>query len=325
MPCMLYGMNMGIRGRKGQPCTYEASLHARLRQRQIRQPRADESANTTFTQRNEATDGSCLPCPRWEQFCEDELAGLRSKSQRSCRNLFALVRNGNQKWHRYKNTANDRIAGQRCQHRLLRNQPALLKLGVRVLLLAPSNADAARNHLLSVCGAVGIVVQTELLCTLDHVRLPVVLLQSLDDVFHVDGIEKEPLRFSAPDVWESHSFIIHSSGTTGLPKPIIHTHRSMMMIARMYRLFPGFAINNWYLAFPLYHIAGISIALSGLPNGLALTLPPPDWPQVPFFPLSVNSRRWSFQRNACIAPQLLSKICTNTSLTPPATSRCSSA
>ncbi|KAK4966444.1 hypothetical protein LTR42_011609 [Elasticomyces elasticus] len=87
--------------------------------------------------------------------------------------------------------------------------------------------------------------------------------------------------FRSSDPWNSHSLIIHSSGTTGLPKPIFHSHRSMMLIARMYRVLPEFAINNWYLLFPLFHIAGVSIALSGLPTGLTLTFPPTNWPPAP--------------------------------------------
>ncbi|KAF4627482.1 hypothetical protein G7Y89_g10673 [Cudoniella acicularis] len=80
------------------------------------------------------------------------------------------------------------------------------------------------------------------------------------------------------DVWERHTFIIHSSGSTGMPKPIVHTNKSMMLIARMYRLFQEFSVENWFLLFPLYHIAGISIALSGLPNGQILSFPPLAWP-----------------------------------------------
>ncbi|KAK5685624.1 putative NRPS-like protein biosynthetic cluster [Elasticomyces elasticus] len=159
-------------------------------------------------------------------------------------------------------------------------QLALLHLGLRVLLLSPSNADVARDHLLTTCDAVGVVVQAELEAGLQQIHLPVIAMLPLPSP--LDGIPvHDILGFEFSDPWNSHSLIIHSSGTTGFPKPIYHSHRSMMLIARMYRLLPEFEINNWYLLFPLFHIAGVSIALSGLPTGLTLTFPPTNWPPAP--------------------------------------------
>ncbi|KAK5740136.1 putative NRPS-like protein biosynthetic cluster [Elasticomyces elasticus] len=159
-------------------------------------------------------------------------------------------------------------------------QLALLHLGLRVLLLSPSNADVARDHLLTTCDAVGIVVQAELKAGLQQIYLPAITMIPLPSFS--GGTSTHDIEGFRPfDPWNSHSLIIHSSGTTGLPKPVYHTNRSMMLIARMYRLLPSFAIDNWYLLFPLFHIAGVSIALSGLPTGLTLTLPPTNWPPAP--------------------------------------------
>ncbi|KAI7087078.1 male sterility protein [Hortaea werneckii] len=159
-------------------------------------------------------------------------------------------------------------------------QLALVRLGLRVLLLSPGNAKAARDHLLDACDVVGIVVEEQLLHSTQDLDMPVAKLLSRPTAKSTSE-QKDVFAFVPNDPWNSHSFVIHSSGTTGLPKPIFHTHRSMLLIARMYRLFPEFYISNWYLAFPLFHIAGISIALSGLPNGLALTFPPINWPPAP--------------------------------------------
>ncbi|KAK3634370.1 hypothetical protein LTR56_007343 [Elasticomyces elasticus] len=159
-------------------------------------------------------------------------------------------------------------------------QLALLHLGFRVLLLSPSNANVARDHLLTTCDAVGIVVQADLDADQQRIGLPMITMLPLplsSSAMLTHDIE----GFQHSDPWNSHSLIIHSSGTTGLPKPILHTHRSMMLIARMYRLLPDREINNWYLLFPLFHIAGVSIALSGLPTGLTLTFPPTNWPPAP--------------------------------------------
>ncbi|KAK5679509.1 hypothetical protein LTS10_008330 [Elasticomyces elasticus] len=159
-------------------------------------------------------------------------------------------------------------------------QLALLHLGFRVLLLSPSNADVARDHLLTTCDAVGIVVQADLNADQQGVDLPMFTMLALPTSSRTTPMH-DIEGFRSSDPWSSHSLIIHSSGTTGIPKPILHTHRSMMLIARMYRLMPEYAINNWYLLFPLFHIAGVSIALSGLPTGLILTFPPTNWPPAP--------------------------------------------
>ncbi|RDW71374.1 acetyl-CoA synthetase-like protein [Coleophoma cylindrospora] len=163
-------------------------------------------------------------------------------------------------------------------------QLALQKLGVRVLLLAESNALDALHHLLHICDACAVITDRRNVAasTKDLRKLEMVEVLPKDlsiEQAKKDLAEVERLRFQdLGDVWERHSFIIHSSGSTGMPKPIIHTNRSMMQIARMYRLYQEFSVENWFLLFPLYHIGGISIAFAGLPNGQILSFPPLAWP-----------------------------------------------
>ncbi|RMY56009.1 hypothetical protein D0865_03872 [Hortaea werneckii] len=118
-------------------------------------------------------------------------------------------------------------------------QLALVRLGLRVLLLSPSNATAARDHLLDACDVVGIVAEEQLLQIVQDLDKPVAKLLSRPTAeSFTEG--KDVLAFVPADSWNSHSFVIHSSGTTGLPKPIIHTHRSMMLIAP-----PGSILSAW--------------------------------------------------------------------------------
>ncbi|KAL1631005.1 putative NRPS-like protein biosynthetic cluster [Neofusicoccum ribis] len=163
-------------------------------------------------------------------------------------------------------------------------QIALVKLHIRVLLLSNKNAPAARDHLINVCDAVGIIADESNAAVLSAEGFPQphVNLIALKELETAGNPAKEaPPGFVTDDEWNLQAMIIHSSGSTGLPKPIIHTNRSLCLIARMYRLFPDFVVENWYLCFPLFHIAGVSIALSGLPNGLPTTLPPVNWPPAP--------------------------------------------
>ncbi|KAH7413166.1 male sterility protein [Cadophora sp. MPI-SDFR-AT-0126] len=158
-------------------------------------------------------------------------------------------------------------------------QLALQKLGVRILLLAESNPPTALHYLLESCNALAVIIDSKNAGTDTNGVRTLDMIESLPQGSATEAEQVENVKFQDfGDVWERHSFIIHSSGSTGMPKPIIHTNRSMMLIARMYRLFQDFEVENWFLLFPLYHIAGISIALSNLPNGQILSFPPLSWP-----------------------------------------------
>lgn len=129
---------------------------------------------------------------------------------------------------------------------------ALQKLGLRVLLLAESNAESALHYLLETCEAVAVIVDSKNACMdVGNIR-KLELIEKIPEVSYNVSADIDAVKFQDyGDIWERHTFIIHSSGSTGVPKPIYHTNRSMMLIARMYRLFQEFDIENWFLLFPL--------------------------------------------------------------------------
>jgi acyl-CoA synthetase (AMP-forming)/AMP-acid ligase II len=131
-------------------------------------------------------------------------------------------------------------------------QLSLVKLGVRVLLLAESNPSNALHHLLDSCDVSVVVTDSKnAKVGMQQVR-KISMVENLPWNAATSSAEVDSVKFQDfGDVWERHTFIIHSSGSTGLPKPIIHTNRSMMLIARMYRLFQDFEVKNWFLLFPL--------------------------------------------------------------------------
>lgn len=131
-------------------------------------------------------------------------------------------------------------------------QLALQKLGVRVLLLAESNSKAAIHHLLSSCNTIAVITDSNNASIDTDGIKKVTMVETLSISTINVHKDVDNLKFQDHgDIWERHSFIIHSSGSTGLPKPIIHTNRSIMLIARMYRLFQSFTVDNWYLLFPM--------------------------------------------------------------------------
>jgi acyl-CoA synthetase (AMP-forming)/AMP-acid ligase II len=129
---------------------------------------------------------------------------------------------------------------------------ALQKLGLRVLLLAESNSVDGLHHLLESCEALAVIVDSKNVEADTNGVRKIPMIESITGHIDIHNTNVNAVRFQDfEDVWERHTFIIHSSGSTGMPKPIIHTNRSMMLIARMYRLFQNFSIENWFLLFPL--------------------------------------------------------------------------
>ena len=136
-------------------------------------------------------------------------------------------------------------------------QIALLKLNVRVLLLADGNPAPVIHGLLSRCGAVATVVDAKhAKFDPSGARKVLMLEKSLNSNDLQEQVTSDVLRSlryeDGADPWERHTFVLHSSGSTGLPKPIIHTNRSLILNTKTYRMFYTFHIDNWFLLFPLY-------------------------------------------------------------------------
>lgn len=129
---------------------------------------------------------------------------------------------------------------------------SLQKLGLRVLLLAESNSQDGLHHLLESCEVLAVITDLHNSGTDTNGIRKVPMIDVVPHDLDIPNTNISDIKFQDfGDVWERHTFIIHSSGSTGMPKPIIHTNRSMMLIARMYRLFQDFSIENWFLLFPL--------------------------------------------------------------------------
>lgn len=96
------------------------------------------------------------------------------------------------------------------------------------------------------------------------------------------------------------SIVVHSSGSTGVPRPIIQ--RSLLLIARTYRLLLSYHIQNWYLLFALSGIASIVSLPSGFPYGLPTIFPPGEFPLRPkqYSNTLTSPRVWTSQLTAYI-------------------------
>ncbi|KAL9008943.1 MAG: hypothetical protein Q9173_005985 [Seirophora scorigena] len=158
---------------------------------------------------------------------------------------------------------------------------ALQKLNIRTLLVIPTLPPAMIQSLLDRCGVVGMIVDQEYTeATLSaSCRLPMV-----EDPFSLPSLidPSALIRFEDDrDPWDRPSVIVHSSGSTGSPKPIVHTNRSLLLIARTYRLYTTYHVQNWYHLFGLHGIAAMVILPSGFPHGLPSVFPPRRVPPSP--------------------------------------------
>ncbi len=135
---------------------------------------------------------------------------------------------------------------------------ALLRLHIRVLLLSNKNSLVAHQYLLSECTVVGCIADRANIGVLGQEEgfhrppVPLILVDSIKEVeFGSDGCDSSSRGFRTDDEWTLPSVIIHSSGTTGMPKPIVHTNGSICLIARHYRLYRDFYVENFQLCAPL--------------------------------------------------------------------------
>ncbi|KAG9316268.1 hypothetical protein JVU11DRAFT_2297 [Chiua virens] len=164
----------------------------------------------------------------------------------------------------------------------------LYRMGYCVLFLSPNNSPPAIAHLLTVTNASHIIVQDSLLspatAALSHLADPSsvsIIHQPPSDVFgpnarvsHPDKTHWDPPL--SPDVeFLLPITIIHSSGSTGFPKPIIQTNKAAIGNCKMnfgltslttLPLYHGHGHSNllraWYAAKPLYLFPTGSIPLT---------------------------------------------------------------
>lgn len=97
-------------------------------------------------------------------------------------------------------------------------QLALQKLGIRILLLAESNAPSAVHHLLKTCNALAVITDLKNSdVDINGIR-KIAMIETLPKCPQTKFSEVDAVRFQDyEDVWERHTFIIHSSGSTVCP------------------------------------------------------------------------------------------------------------
>jgi acyl-CoA synthetase (AMP-forming)/AMP-acid ligase II len=171
------------------------------------------------------------------------------------------------------------------------HQISLISLGVPVLLLSARLSPTAVHHLLKKTGACAIIVSPRLQGTAGEALAVFGEIQSRPKLYQQtpyksfltssqeSTIERSELGVPGHYIDENDRdvLILHSSGTTGLPKPIYTSHRHMLCFVNCH------AFDDWDVAqglnlstLPLYHGFGLVTPALSLGVGKACCFPPPN-------------------------------------------------
>lgn len=141
---------------------------------------------------------------------------------------------------------------------------ALSRLGFTVLFLSTRISEAAYLSLLNATGCSHIVIDSSFQKTVAGVQkqLPELQIHQIlsREQYAVD--EDVPLetgqRFTLSVESEINSWIIHSSGSTGPPKPIYQTHKAAL------RNYENSMNMEGFITLPLFHSHGLSCVFRGI-------------------------------------------------------------
>ncbi|KAK2463766.1 hypothetical protein APHAL10511_004204 [Amanita phalloides] len=160
---------------------------------------------------------------------------------------------------------------------------ALLRIGVPVLVLSARLSPSSIVHLLQETRASTVLTSTRLSRTADEARTllradSIIKFTSVPSFFDLDQ-QGDPIKI--PHVFSDYAYdgldaiILHTSGTTGLPKAIYHAQAYVLLYATCHRLPPQqepFPYNVSTL--PIYHGFGLLAPCLSLSIGMPFVLLP---------------------------------------------------
>lgn len=159
---------------------------------------------------------------------------------------------------------------------------AVLKLGWTILFLSTRISDAAYIHLFSKTNCSDVIIQPGYEKTMERVKdnLPFplkVAFMAGPDIYDPEGLRNErvPVEETAFDQGfdytlesEKTAWIIHSSGSTGLPKPVSISHMAALNSAQV----SSAGSMTSLVTVPLYHSYGVMAVAGALARGKKTTI-----------------------------------------------------
>ncbi|KAH7411425.1 putative NRPS-like enzyme [Cadophora sp. MPI-SDFR-AT-0126] len=149
-----------------------------------------------------------------------------------------------------------------------------IKTGYKTFLPSPRNSKAAHHSLLARLDCKVLLTTTpELPCVSMIVEdFPMKILQvpALMDLLSASETPRYPYNVSYEEAKNDPIFVLHTSGSTGIPKPLTYTHMfntcvanvtSLPMRENFVNLNTNFQTGNFFSIFPSFHIVGIGFQL----------------------------------------------------------------
>ncbi|KAI1477932.1 acetyl-CoA synthetase-like protein [Daldinia eschscholtzii] len=161
-----------------------------------------------------------------------------------------------------------------------------IKAGYKIFLTSPRNSVAAHLSLLENLECDKIIVSGAIPPAVDEIlQKREMKLLRMAEMEHLLNHPHEPYLYQTAleKAKRDGSFVCHTSGTTGLPKPCIYTHEFVLRIARTLSLEPpsGYTLlqshlghNSHILILPLFHPAGVQLGIiNAIYNRCVVILP----------------------------------------------------
>ncbi|KAF3068911.1 Linear gramicidin synthase subunit D [Daldinia childiae] len=161
-----------------------------------------------------------------------------------------------------------------------------IKAGYKIFLTSPRNTVAAHLSLLENLKCSEIIVSGPVPSSVDEIlQKREMRLLKMGEIEHLLNHTYEPYLYQTTleKAKRDGSFVCHTSGTTGIPKPCIYTHEFILRTARTLSLSPpnGYTLlqshlghNTHILLLPLFHPAGVQLAIiNAIYNRCVVILP----------------------------------------------------
>ncbi|KIY67026.1 acetyl-CoA synthetase-like protein [Cylindrobasidium torrendii FP15055 ss-10] len=184
---------------------------------------------------------------------------------------------------------------------------ALIRLGTPVICLSARLSSSAVFHVLEKTTPSTVLVSPELeKATQQAQRAKMVFVQPPTYVELLNGPSPvPPPKFSGHRREDCNALIFHTSGSTGLPKPVYHSHAFIMRFATCHNLLPP--IDEQYppnvSSLPLYHGFGLLAPMLALSIGLPFVLPPAS--TIPTARSTILALEFSKARSMLSVPSIL--------------------
>lgn len=150
---------------------------------------------------------------------------------------------------------------------------ALQRMGLTSMFISPRLADQGYTHLLAATGCQVVIAAEASMKTMERIRdtsgSPETIIPLLD-METLSNLRSGDEQMSPVPATNKQEFIIHSGGTTGLPKPVVLSPRAWLaqaaaVAARMPRA-------DTLTTLPLFHSFGLATLLRCLVNGTTLAI-----------------------------------------------------